>query len=286
MRDSEDNVLSAEDAVRVWRLSSQLQAEATGRIAKAGVPGGHDDRPSGGYALAQVRSAAREAGIEDTFLESALAELRAWQMLSSVGRGHRLAWRLLGDPPDLIVTRREINASVDEVVAAMQAVLPSEPFRLRLRDRQGEPQGGGALLFDLPDMTTPFERGFAYETMEAGLRQIVVSLRLLEGPGRPCQIVVHSAMTRHNTGSALGVVAAAVAGFLGFGAFAAVGVAVAGAVGLPAWSAAIAGVGGGLLGGVAGLKGVQSVYRLAVRRARGALEGLVGAVASRAEGIW
>jgi hypothetical protein len=286
MTEQEDNVISAEDAARVWRLSSQLQAEATGRIPTTDVPSAHEASPAGGYALTQVRSAAREAGIGDTFMESALAELRAWQMLSNVGRGHRLAWRLLGDPPDMIVIRRVINASGDEVIAAMQAVLPGDPFRLRLRDRQGNLERGGVLLFDLPDMATPFERGFAYAMNEGGLRQVVVSLRQVEGPRGQCEMAVYSAMTAHNTGSALGVVAASVAGTLGFGAFAAVGIAVAGALGGPMWIASIAAVGGGLLGGVCGLKVIQRVYQLAARRARAALEGLVGAVASRTEGIW
>jgi hypothetical protein len=286
MTERESNVMSAADAVRVWRLSSQLQADATGQIRSIRISNPQENPPQDGYALAHVRSAAREAGIDGTFVESALIELRAWQMLPNVGRGHRLAWRLLGDPPDMIVTRRVINASEEEVFAAMQAVLPGEPFRLRLRDRQEGPEPGGLLLFDLPERTTPFERGFAHETNEAGLRQIVVSLREVTGSGGRCEMAVHSAMTAHNTGSALGVVAATVAGSLGFGLFGAVGLAAAGAFGSPTWVAAIAGVGGALLGGVCGLKGIQAVYRFAASRARGALEGLVGAVASRAEGIW
>lgn len=286
MAEREDDILSGADAERVWRLSAQLQAEATGSVEAPEVAGAHDSESSSGYPLTRVRSVAREAGIDDTFVDSALADLRAWQALSQVGRGHSLAWKLLGDPPDMVIVRRVIEAAVEEVVSAMHAVLPGEPFRLTLRDRQGDPQQGGALLFDLPAMKTPFERGFAFETSEAGLRQILVSIRPIEGSTGSCEMTVHSAMTAHNTGFTIGLLAATLTGAVGFGAFAALGVAVGGMLGLAAGVAPVAGVSGGLLGTVLGLKGFRGIYRLAVRRARGALDGLVGAVAARAEGVW
>lgn len=286
MGEREDDTLSADDAARVWRLSSQRQVEASGREATPALTRTPADLPSGSYSLALVRSAAREAGIGDGFVESALVDLRAWQVLSHVGRGHRFAWRLLGDPPDMIVARRVINATAEGVMAAMQAVLPGAPFRLSLRDRKGDPERQGVLLFDLPGVTTPFERGFAFETSEAGLRQVVVSLRPIDGPGNSCEITVHSAMTAHNLGSALTLVAATIAGAIGFGVFAGLGLAVAGALGSPAWLPAIAAAAGGIAGATLGLKGIRRVYRFAVRRAREALEGMLGAVASRAEGIW
>ena len=186
----------------------------------------------------------------------------------------------------MIIVQRVIEATVEEVFAAMQGVLPGEPFRLTLRDRQGDPQQGGVLLFDLPGMKTPFERGFAYETNEVGLRQVLVSLRPVEGTTGCCEVTVHSAVTAHNTGFAVGVLAATLTGAVGFGAFAALGLAVGGALGLAAGIAPVAGVSGGLLGTALGVKGFRGVYRFAVRRARGALDGLIGAVAARAEGAW
>jgi len=286
MAEGEQVILSGDDAARVWRLSAQLQAEATGGVATPEIAGALGDRCSSGYPLTLVRSAAREAGIDDTYMDAALADLRAWQVLSGAGRGHSLAWRLLGHPPDMIVARRVIDAGAADVVAAMQSILPGEPYRLALRDRQGDPQHGGVLLFDMPGMKSPFERGFGYETNEIGLRQMLVSLRAIEGPSPSCEMTVHSAVTAHNTGFTVGIVAATVAGAVGAGIFGALGVAVGGALGIAAGVVPVAGVSGGLAGAALGIKGFRAVYRFAARRAHAALEGLLGAVAARAEGAW
>ena len=64
----------------------------------------------------------------------------------------------------------------------MEAVFPGEPFRLTLTDQQGDPLDGGMLAFALPGPRTPFERGFAVETTDAGLKQVFVSLRPVDNP--------------------------------------------------------------------------------------------------------
>ncbi len=287
--EGEQVFLSGADAARVWRLSAQLQSEATGTAGAPAPPelaGTVEDQGAGGYPLARVRSRAREAGIDDSYVDAALADLRAWQVLPHAGRGHALAFKLLGHPPDLIVARRVIGAGTADVLAAMQAVLPGEPYRLALRDRQGDPADGGLLLFDMPGMKTPFERGFAYETNEVGLKHLLVSLRVIPGPSPACELTVHSAVTAHNAGLSVGTVAAVLGGAIGGGAFGAVGLAVAGALGLATGVAPVAALAGGLGGAALGIKGFRGIYRFAVRRARAALEGLLGAVAARAEGAW
>jgi len=278
--------LSGGDAARVWRLSAQLQTEATG-VAVAPEPGVALAQPgAGGLPLASLRARARDAGIADSYVDAALADLRAWQVLAHAGRGHALAWKLLGHPPDMIVARRVIHAGVAEVLGAMQSVLPGEPYRLALRDRQGDPAHGGALLFDLPGLKNPFERGFAHETNEIGLKQLLVSLREIEGPSPSCEVTVHSAVTAHNAGLTVGSVAAVLGGAIGGGVFGALGLAVAGAMGLATGVAPAAALAGGLGGAALGIKGFRGIYRFAARRAHGALEGMLGAVAARAEGAW
>jgi hypothetical protein len=134
------------------------------------------------------------------------------------------------------------------------------------------------LIFDLPGVNSPFERGFAYETTDAGLKQLFVSLRPLEGAAASCEMTVHSPVTSHNIGLGLGTLVTTVSGSIGAGALGAVGVAVGvGPVGA---------VGGLLLGAGLGVKGFRSLYAFAMRRSKKALDGLVGAVAVRAKGVW
>ncbi len=50
--------------------------------------------------------------------------------------------------------------------------------------------------------------------------------------------------------------------------------------------AAILVAGGGLAGGGLGVKAYRALYRVGIHRARTALEGLLGAIAGRAQGGW
>ena len=52
------------------------------------------------------------------------------------------------------------------------------------------------------------------------------------------------------------------------------------------YTAAILMAGGGLAGASLGVKGYRALYRVGIRRARTALEGLLGAIAGRAQGGW
>ena len=91
-------------------------------------------------------------------------------------------------------------------------------------------------------------------------------------------MTVHSPVTSHNIGFGIGMFAATLTGGAGFVAF--------GALGLAIGIGPVAAVGGVLLGAGLGVKGFRALYAYAMRRARRALEGLVGAVAVRAKGVW
>ena len=160
----------------------------------------------------------------------------------------------------------------------MQAVFPGEPFRLTLTDQQGDPFDGGVLVFDLPGARSPFERGFAWETADGGLRQVFVSLRTLEGAAPSCEMTVHSPVTSHNIGFGLGTIAATLSAGAGFG--------VLGSLGLAVGIGPVGAVGGVLLGAGLGVKGFRALYAFAMRRSRRALEGPAGAVATRAKSGW
>ena len=279
MAERDPEVLSQEEAARVWERAAQLQAEAAGRIEAPEVTDAAMASP--GYALAHVRSAALEAGIASEFVEAALADLRVKRTLPTVERSNSLARRFLKNPPDTLTARRVIEATPQEVLSAMEAVFPIEPFRLTATDRQGDPLDRGVLVFDIQGLNALIPQGFALEAKESGLRQVFVSLRPIEGSTPSCEMTVHSPVTSHNLGMGLGVIAAMLTGSAGFGVGVGLGVAIGVAPLLP-----VVAVGGVLVGGGLGVKGYRAVYRWSMRRGRKALEGLVGAVAVRAQGVW
>lgn len=279
MTDRDTEQLSEEEATRLWARAAQLQAEAAGAVQATRIDG--DGMPANGYALEHVRDAAVEAGIASEFVEAALADLRAERALPATRRGSTLARRFLGDPPDSITVRRTIDATPEAVLSAMQAVFASDTYRLTLIDRQGEPLDGGVLVFDIPPMRTPFERGFAFETSESGLKQLFVTLRRIDAPAPSCEVTVRSPLTANGKALGVGIVATGIAGALGLAALGALGFATG-----VAPVAAVGAAGGGLLGGGLGAKGYRALYGFARRRGRSAIESLLGAVGARSTGAW
>ncbi len=278
MADRSRDILSEEEAARVWRQSAQLQAEADGATTAREVGHDEDDVPSTSYALAHVRSAALQAGIGDTFVEAALADVRVERALPPREKSHALARRFLDSPPNTIAVRTVIAATPEEVLAAMKAILHEEPFRLTLTGEEGDPLDGGVLIFNLPAVRTFTEKGFANAAADAGLRQVFISVRPLEGSSPSCQVIAHSPVTSHNIGFSIGMIAATVTGGAGFGTLGALGLAIGiGPIG------AVAGV---LLGAGLGVKGFRALYSSSMRRARKELDGLLGAVTARATGVW
>ncbi len=296
--ESDPEFLTEEEAARLWQRAAQLQAEAARRAEKAGSEKAEskgaesataDVAPPEGYALTHVRSAALEVGITDEFVDAALADLRAERALPQDKRGWRLARWFLKDPPETQTARRVIEASAADVLSATEAVFPAEPYRLTMTDRQGDPLEGGFLVFDVQGLNSPFPRDFALEAKYGGIRQVFLSLRPMEGATLSCEVTLRSPVAwSHNQDLAVGGVVTGISGAIGLGLGLAGAAAVA-AIGLSGIGVVVAPailVAGGATGGGLGVKGYRAMYRYAMRRGHRALDGLLGAVASRAEGGW
>lgn len=279
MTDRDPEILTEEEAARLWARAAQLQAESAGRVENPGVRGA--ELPPPGYALTHVRAAALEAGIAEEFVEGALIDLRAERSLGRSRSGRSLAMRFLGDPPATITVRRVIEATPQEVLAAMEEVLPAEPYLLTLVDRQGDPANGGALVFDINRAGRVGFQGFAFETRDAGLKQLVASLRPAVGRPGACEITVSSPVTAHNIGFGIGSFLTTLTGAGGLMAGLGIGIAIAGGPLVPVTAALGAVAGGGL-----GMKGFRALYGRSMRVARKALESLTSSVAARAKGGW
>ena len=294
---SQDDFLSQEDATRLWKRAAEIQAEAArqAEIEAASAAAGDldaasDSDPSDGYALTHVRAAAVEAGIGQEFVDAALADMRTEQALPS---GSGIARRFLGNPDDALTASRLINAPVAEVLRAMEAVMPEEPFGLSLRDRRGDPEAGGLLIFTIPgaSISGATQPGFVGQASYADLREIYASLRpvgesscvlTLRGPiawAYSINAGIGSLVTGGGAGLGLGVgsgSAAVAAGVLSTAGFATAAAVVAAGL-----------VGGGLIGGAIGAHYfLRRLYRYGLSRGEVALESVISAVAVKAEGGW
>ena len=297
--ESNPEFLNEEEAAQLWQRAAQLQAEAARRAEKAESDRAETEAAAGdtadvappeGYALTHVRSAALEVGIPNEFVDAALADLRAERALPQGKRGWRLARWFLKDPPETQTARRVIEAAAVDVLSATEAVVrEGEPYRLALTDRQGDPLKGGFLVFDVQGLNSPFPRDFALEAKYGGIRQVFLSLQPIEEATPSCEVTLRSPVAwSHNQDLAVGGVVTGITGAVGLGLGLAGAAAVA-AIGLSGIGVVVAPailVAGGATGGGLGVKGYRAMYRYAMRRGQRALDGLLGAVASRAEGGW
>ena len=297
--ESDPEFLNEEEAAQLWQRAAQLQAEAARRAEKAESDRAETEAAAGdtadvappeGYALTHVRSAALEVGIPNEFVDAALADLRAERALPQGKRGWRLARWFLKDPPETQTARRVIEAAAVDVLSATEAVVrEGEPYRLALTDRQGDPLKGGFLVFDVQGLNSPFPRDFALEAKYGGIRQVFLSLQPIEEATPSCEVTLRSPVAwSHNQDLAVGGVVTGITGAVGLGLGLAGAAAVA-AIGLSGIGVVVAPailVAGGATGGGLGVKGYRAMYRYAMRRGQRALDGLLGAVASRAEGGW
>ncbi len=286
--DPDPRFLSEEEAARFWQRAAQLQAEAA---QKAEAPGSEDAdvAPPEGYALAHVRSAALEAGISEEFMDAALADLRAERALPRKKKRWGLARWILKHPSETITVRCVIEASPGEVLSAMQDIFPREPYRLSLTDQKGDLLNGGVLVFDIQGFGgTGMPEGLARDASWSALRKVLVSLRPIEGTTPSCEVTLRGpvawsyGMDVFQAFFATGFagVPAILLGVLGFG------LANVPEGGPLTALAAILIAGGGLAGGGLGVKAYRALYRVGIHRARTALEGLLGAIAGRAQGGW
>ncbi|MDP2957251.1 MAG: hypothetical protein Q8N53_12580 [Longimicrobiales bacterium] len=286
--------LSEAEALRLWQKAAELQAEAA-RRAEARAAGEADGEPGGdaprreadGYALVHVRAAAQEAGIGEEFVEAALAEIRSHRAVAAASGTPRrgLSRWVLGNPAEAVVARRDIRATPAAILAAMEEILPYEPYRLTLHDRQGDPARGGVLVFDIQGAGfTSTDKGFTGEASFSDLRQVLATLSARPGDPSFTTVTVSAPVAwawRINAGLAslftlLGGGLGLAAG-MGLGA----GVLVLGPLGA-ALLTGMAGAGAG----VGALGGYRALYRYGLARGQSALEALLATVAAKAEGGW
>jgi hypothetical protein len=291
--DHDRDTLSEAEAQRLWRRAAELQAEAARRAEvrvaeeETGEDGGPHRREGDGYALVHVRAAAVEAGIGEGFVEAALAEVRAERAVSEVGGAPRrpISRWVLGNPSGAVTARRVVRATPRAILAAMEDVLPHDPFRLTLRDRMGDPLQGGVLIFDIQGASfTGTGGGFIGDASFADLRQVLVTVAAQPDTPPATSVTVTAPVAwawRLNAGLTLGLTT--LGGVLGI---VLVG-SVAGGLGF------LGPVGAGLLTALSGtaaasgaLTGFRALHRYGLGRGERALDSLLAAVAARAEGGW
>jgi hypothetical protein len=297
--DRPDEHVSEEEAAELWKRAAQLQAEAARRAEIAARREATDELTSvagmgssEGYAVTHVRAAAVEAGIGEEFVDAALADLRVERALGSEGRGG-LARRFLGNPDDAVTASRVINAPVPDVLEAMEAVLPSEPFNLTLKDRRGDPAAGDLLVFDIPgaSMTGVSQPGFPGQASHADLREIYASLRPMGEAA--CELTMRSPVAwAYGMNAGIGALITGAGAGIGLGGGSALAAvlggmtAMAGMATLSAIVATVAVVGGVVAGGSGAHWFFRKLYAFAIDKGDRALEAALGAVAMRAEGGW
>ena len=284
MTDPRD-ILTEDEARRLWQKAAQLQAEAA-RLAEAKAS--HDAegdvegprRDGEGYALVHVRAAAVEAGISEEFVDAALAAVRAEGAVEGGGGAekYRFSRFVMGNPPGSVESRRTVRAAPE--------LLPHEPYTLTLMDRIGDPLRGGTLAFDIQGVgfATAGNPGFKGDAAFADLRKVYVTLVPLPGSPARCEVTVRAPVAwalRLNAGISL--LAAGMGGGLGVGMgfAAATALGLIGSVAAPLLVATAAGV-----AGAGSLGGLRAVYRYGLGRGTKALDGLLAAVAAKAEGGW
>ncbi|HEX9886344.1 MAG TPA: hypothetical protein VGA70_07635 [Longimicrobiales bacterium] len=201
MNDERLAFVSEEEAARLWKRAAELQVEASRRIEErsrslhappgpSGFPAGHH------FPIGEVLAAAREVGIDEEFLTTAVAELLEDR---AEGQGlppdfiERCAARFFGSPPSTLEATGRIRAPVAEVYRILQLLLPGEPYRLRLRGTLGEdPLTDGVLVFDAPDsISTPDSYSRRVLLAEDRIPRLSVTLRAARSEeGEECWITV------------------------------------------------------------------------------------------------
>lgn len=288
----DDTRIPEEEAHALWRRAAELQAEAARRLEERSrqlVPreDSSDTAEVEGYRLADVRTAAEEAGISPEFLDRALEESRNRVLAEgNEERPSAMAARFLGEPPRMIEVSRVIHAPADEVYAAMQRVIPGRPYRLSLIDHHGaDPTDGGVLVFKVPAFSytaTTSDQSFAYEMAWVDLKQLMFSLRRLDTDPPATELTVQGSLIHSHklnmwVGGSITGVATSLSGV--GGAFAGGAAAVALGIGGLAIGAVVGFLAGGSAVGGLAMLGWRALYRYALRRGEKAIRNLIGAIA-------
>lgn len=296
-----DEFFSEEQAAALWKRAAMLQSEAiqqaeAARRERAGtdLAGTSDVDADRGYALEHVRAAAVEAGIGAEFLDAALTDMKAEQVMKPERPSGRLLRRFIGSQPDVITARRLIEAPPAKVLKAMEELLPKEPYKLTLVDRSGEPLNGGLLTFNIEGAGWTATAGFAYTAAAADLRKIIATLVPIGEDGTRCELTVHGPVAwAQRTNAAIGAGLVTVGSGLGFGGGTLAGTALAtalvasgvGAV-VAAGAAAAVTVGSTVLAAVGGTLGFQKMYDYSIGKGQEGMDAMLSAIAIHAQGGW
>jgi hypothetical protein len=295
MDELREGPLSEEEAARLWGRAAQLQAEAIRRSeALDSELASNELATREGYDLEHVRTAAVEAGIGAEHFDAALADLRASKAVKVTGG--KLTRLVLGNPADTITVRREIRASPARILQTMEEILPHEPYRLTLTDREGDPLDGGLLVFRIEGVGFTVTDGFRGQASAADLRQVLVTIRPL--PGRDpetAEVVLRGPVAwAHRLNAMIGSVLIGMGSAVGLGLSSVAGSVAAALLagsGLVMWPvtgvvAAVIAAGGTGLGGVGSVAGFRKLYAWSLGKGRDGLDGLLGEIAVRAQGGW
>jgi hypothetical protein len=286
MSNDEEQRLSEEMAARLWKRAAELQSEAARRVEATSLleTAADDSEPdTAGYALGHVRQAAEEAGIAGEFVDAALAEVTAHNVVGPHEDSvlDKLAETFVGSGPEFVEVRRVVAATPADVYQTMQGSFPAPPYNLSLRDIQGDVLGGGVMIFDVPRVTGLQYTNFEYEMSWASLKQILVSLHPVGDDS--CEVVMRSSVRSYRRiGGGMGVALSGVTGFggglfgvaLGFASGTALGLGTAGLVPLVGGLAVL---GGGTLRRVSRVP-FRKLFAYGLRRGQKALEGLLSAL--------
>lgn len=248
--------VTEEEAARLWKRAAELQVEASRRVEERSrtlqPPSGEARYAAAPHLpMADVLAAAREVGIDEEFLETAVSEL---QQRRASGEApppdfiERCAARFFGSPPGTLEVSARIPAPTAEVYRILQRLLPAEPYRLRLRGTLGEdPLVDGVLVFDAPESAVdPDSYPRRVLMAEDRVRRLFVTLRRAPaGDGQGCRITVRAPVDADPepafwVGSLLTGTATGIGG--AFGAVAGLGLGLAGtALAFPGGAVALAG---------------------------------------------
>lgn len=195
MVDDQLAYLSESEASRLWKRAAELQLMASRRAERRtkelqASPGSSGLRAGENLSVHDTLAAGREVGIDDDFLEAALAEVleeRAAGRRPPPDPLERLARWFLGRPPAVVEASGIVPAPPQAVYRALQRILPVEPLALRLRQTLGrDPLRDGVLVFDAPAGAVD-RRSYARKVLMAGgrIERISVTIRPLATGDEP-----------------------------------------------------------------------------------------------------
>lgn len=292
MSDRRGSRLTEEEARALWRRAAELQAEAARRLEErsrslAGGEAASTETEESGYALADVRAAAVEAGISEEFVGRAMTELEVGARREPRRVSDDLSELFLGPSPREIVVSRVLESPPPEVYRALQRLLPTPGIGLVLRDtRGGHPLEGGVLVLDPPPITFGQQQDLGYELRGwADVKEVHLSLRPLGESGGRTEVTLRAPLghsRRTNTWIGGGFVGAA-GGLLG-GGTAVLGAAGASSAALSTFLVVTAAVTAGAVAlastALLGSHVWRSLWHYGLRRGEAALEGVLGRLAA------